>query len=214
MPLSHWNLPLPFPTQARNSIAANLLMVLLIGGGLWTMYTIQKEVYPQFQLDIVEVSVVYPGAAPAEVEQGILLPVEEAIRGVQGIKEITSTSNEGSGNISIELVAGSNRMKAFQDIDQAVNRIRTFPDDIEEPEVRLQARQREVIEIGLYGNADIWALRKMAERLRNRLLANPSITQVEIGNVPDYVTHVEIPRRRLREYNLTLGQVANIIRQW
>ncbi|MFP4047962.1 MAG: efflux RND transporter permease subunit, partial [Bacteroidales bacterium] len=81
--------------MARNSIAANLLMVILIGGGLWTMYNMQKEVFPQFALDIVEVSVVYPGAAPSEVEQGILLPVEEAIRGVQGIKEVTSTAYEG-----------------------------------------------------------------------------------------------------------------------
>jgi multidrug efflux pump subunit AcrB len=199
--------------MARNSIAANLLMILLIGGGVWSMYSIQKEVFPQFQLDIVEVSVVYPGAAPAEVEQGILLPVEEAVRGVQGIKEITSTAEEGSGRVSIELVAGTDRMKAFQDIDQAVNRIRTFPDDIEEPEVRLQARQGEVIEIGLYGDADIWTLRKLAEQLRDRLLSTPGITQVEIGNVPEYVTHIEIPRYQLRQYNLTLVQVADLIAQ-
>lgn len=199
--------------MARNPIAANLLMILLIGGGVWSMYTVQKEVFPQFQLDIVNVSVVYPGSSPAEVEQGILLPVEEAIRGVQGIKEVTSTAREGSGSITIELVAGTDRMKAFQDIDQAVNRIRTFPDDIEEPEVQLQARQREVIEIGLFGDTDIWTLRKLAERLRDRLLSEPGITQVEIGNVPDYVTHVEIPRHELRKYNLTLTQVANILQQ-
>jgi len=203
----------PIAYMARNSIAANLLMLILIGGGIWTMYNIQKEVFPQFQLDIVEVSVVYPGAAPAEVEQGILLPVEEAVRGVQGIKEVTSTANEGSGNVSIELVAGAERMKVFQDIDQAVNRIRTFPDDIEEPEVQLQAQQRDVMEIGLYGDTDIWTLRKLAERLRDRLLSAPSITQVEIGNVPDYVTHVEIPRHRLREYNLNLSDVADLIVQ-
>ena len=129
--------------MARNSIAANLLMIILIGGGIWTMFKIQKEVFPQFQLDFVEINVGYPGAAPAEVEQGILLPVEEAIRGIQGIKEITSNANEGSGEILIELVAGSNRMKVFQDIDQAVNRIRTFPDDIEQPEVALQSRQQD-----------------------------------------------------------------------
>lgn len=203
----------PIAFMARNSIAANLLMLILLGAGIWTMMNMQKEVFPQFQLDIVEVSVVYPGAAPAEVEQGILLPVEEAVRGVQGIKEITSTANEGSGNVSIELVAGTDRMKAFQDIDQAVNRIRTFPDDIEEPEVSLEAQQRDVMEIGLYGEVDIWTLRKLAERLRDRLLSNNSITQVEIGNVPDYVTHVEIPRHRLQEYNLTLQEVANLILQ-
>lgn len=199
--------------MARNSIAANLLMIILIGGGIWTMFNIQKEVFPQFQLDFVEVSVAYPGAAPEEVEQGILMPVEEAVRGIQGIKEITSTANEGSGNVLIELVAGTDRMKAFQDIDQAVNRIRTFPDDIEQPEVSLQDRQRDVMQVALYGNVDIWTLRKLAERLRNRLLSDPQITQVELGYVPDYETRIEIPRNKLREYNLTLGEVANIIAQ-
>jgi len=203
----------PIAFMARNSIAANLLMIILIGGGIWGMFTIQKEVFPEFQLDVVEVSVVYPGAAPAEVEQGILQPVEEAIRGIQGIREIVSTASEGSGTVSIELVSGSNRMKVFQDIDQAVNRINTFPDDIERPEVQLQTNQREVIELGIYGDTDIWTLRKLAERLRDRLLSNPAITQVEIGNVPDYVTHIEIARNELRKYNLTLGQVADIVAQ-
>ena len=199
--------------MAKKPIAANLLMIILLGGGIWTMFNIQKEVFPQYALDIVEVSVVYPGAAPAEVEQGILRLVEEAIRGVQGIKEITSTAEEGSGNISIELVTGAERMKTFQDIDQAVNRINTFPDDIEEPQVRLQSNQREVIEIGLYGEADIWTLRKLAEQLRDQLLSTEGITQVELGNVPDYVTHIEIPRQKLLEYNLTLGQIADIVAQ-
>ncbi|WP_420578281.1 efflux RND transporter permease subunit [Ekhidna sp.] len=198
---------------ARNSVIANLMMILLLAGGIWTMFTIQKEVLPQFQLDIVEVSVTYPGASPNEVEEGILLPVEEAIRGVQGIKEVTSTAREGSGQISVELVVGTNRMKAFQDIDQAVNRIQTFPDDIEQPRVSLQAIQRDVMEIGLFGDVDIWTLRTIAEQLRNILLSNDGITQVEIGNVPDFVTHVEIPGDKLLEYNITLGQVADIIRQ-
>ncbi|KAB1064766.1 efflux RND transporter permease subunit [Salibacter halophilus] len=203
----------PIAYMAKNSIIANLLMILLLAGGIWSMYSIQKEVYPQFQLDIVEVSVTYPGASPAEVEQGILLPVEEAVRGIQGIKEVVSRAEEGSGNVSIELVAGTKRVTAFQEIDQAVARIRTFPDEIEQPEVRLQSRQRSVIEVGLYGDEDIWTLRVLAERLRDQLLNTKNITQVEIGNVPEFVTHVEIPRYRLREYNLTLGQIANVIRQ-
>ena len=201
----------PIAFMAGNAIAANLLMMILLGGGIWTMFTIQKEVFPEYALDIVEVSVVYPGAAPAEVEQGILRPVEEAIRGVEGIKEVVSTAREGSGSIEIELVAGTDRMKSFQDIDQAVTRIRTFPDDIEEPEVRLLSNQREVMSVGLYGDAGVWALRQEAERLRDRLLSTDGITQVEIGNVPDYVTHVEIPRGRLREYGLTLGEVADLM---
>lgn len=121
--------------MARNPIITNLLMFILVGGGIWSMYNIQKEVFPAFELDFVEVRVEYPGAAPTEVEQGILLPVEETIRGIQGIKEVTSTANEGSGEILVELVTGTDRMKAFQDIDQAVSRIQTFPDDIEQPQV-------------------------------------------------------------------------------
>ncbi len=199
--------------MARNSIAANLLMVLLLGGGVWTALFIQKEVFPQFQLDLVQINVVYPGAAPAEVESGILLPIEEAVRGVQGIKEITSRASEGRGRVSLELLSGTDRMRAFQDIDQAVTRIRTFPDDIEEPEVRLQARQRQVIEVGLYGPLDVWSLRQLAQRLRDRFLAHPAITQVELGNVPEYVTHVEIPQERLRKYDLTLEEVARVIQQ-
>jgi multidrug efflux pump subunit AcrB len=199
--------------MARNSIAAHLLMIILLGGGIWTAINMQKEVDPQFELDIVNVYVSYPGAAPAEVEQGILLPVEEAARGVAGIAEVRSTAREGGGSIAFELVSGVDRIKAYQDIDQAVAQIRTFPDDAERPEVSLQARQRDVMRIGLFGEADVWTLRQLAERLRDQLLNQPAITQVELGNVPDYITHVEVPLERLREYGLTLGGIARIIEQ-
>ncbi|MEQ8771112.1 MAG: efflux RND transporter permease subunit [Phycisphaerales bacterium] len=201
----------PIAWMARNPVAANLAMLLLLIGGVWSAVSAQKEVFPQFELDIVRVSVGYPGAAPEEVEQGILRPVEEAIRGIEGIREITSEAREGSGSVSIELVTGAERMKVFQDIDQAVTRIRTFPDDIDQPDVTLQSRQREVMSIGLYGPVDIWTLRQLAETLRDQLLASPRITQVELGGVPDYITHVEIPRDRLREYGLTLSDVAQLI---
>ena len=201
----------PIAWMAQNPMAANLLMVLLLGGGVFMAVTMQKEVFPEFQLDLVSVSVGYPGAAPAEVEQGILRPVEEAVRGIEGIREITAEAREGSGSVSIELVGGADRMRAFQDVDQAVSRIRTFPDDIEQPVVSLRERRREVIEIGLYGDIGDWALRELAEQTRDQLLAQPGITQVELGRVPDYVTHVEIPRDRLREYGLTLPEVARAI---
>jgi multidrug efflux pump subunit AcrB len=199
--------------MVHNSIAAHLIMFLLLGGGAWTAITMQKEVDPEFALDTVDVRVAYPGAAPAEVEQGILLPVEEAARGVPGIKEIRSTAREGSGSVQFELVSGVDRIKAYQDIDQAVAQIRTFPDEVEKPDVSLRTRQREVMSLGLYGPVDVWALRQLAEQVRDQLLNQPEITQVELGNVPDYVTHVEIPLEQLREYGLTLGQVANIIEQ-
>ena len=202
----------PIAWMAHNSIAANLLMMLLLGGGIWSAFTVQKEVFPQFVLDIVEINVGYPGAAPEEVEQGILRPIEEALRGVDGIREVTSYAREGRASVSVELVAGQPRMKVYQDIDQAVNRIQTFPEQIEQPEVRLESEQQEVMEISIYGPIDIWSLRKLAEQLRDQLQSHEQITQVEMGRVPSYVTHVEIPRQRLREYDLTLSDVADMIR--
>ncbi len=107
------------------------------------------------------------------MEQGILLPVEEAISGIQGIKEIVSTAREGSGEIAIEFIAGTNRMKAFQDIDQAVSRIRTFPDDIEQPQ-----GEPSVAAAGCDGNKPLRTggyldPAQLGEQLRNILLSNP-----------------------------------------
>lgn len=201
----------PIAWMARNAIAANLLMAILVIGGVWVGFQSQKEVFPDFQLDVVTVGVGYPGAAPTEVEQGILRPIEDAVRGVSGIREITSEAREGSGSVSIELLGGTDRMKAFQDVDQAVSRIRTFPDDIEQPEVSLRSRQREVMSVVLYGPIDIWTLRQLGEQLRDRLLSDENITEVEINRASDYVTHVEVPRHRLREYGLTLADVARLI---
>jgi len=198
--------------MAKNPVAANLLMIVLLVGGIGTALNIQKEVFPQFQLDIVTVNVGYPGAAPSEVEQGIILPIEETIRAVDGIKEFTSQAREGGGRVEIELVGNTDRMRVFQDIDQAVSRIRTFPDDIDRPVVSLRTQQREVLNIVLFGGDDRWTLRRQAEMLRDRMLSDPRITQIELRGSPGFVTHVEIPREVLREYKLTLADVANIIK--
>ena len=203
----------PIAWMARNSIAANLMMVLLLVGGLWMSLQVQKEVFPQFQLDMVQITVSYPGAAPEEVEKGILLPVEEAVQGIQSIKEMTSTAREGTGTIQLELTTGSNRMQALQDIEQAVDRIRTFPEQAEEPQVRLVTPTRDVMELTLYGNVDIWTLRQLGEQVRNRLLSEDAITQAVISDVPAYMTSVEIPQDVLRRYNLTLSEVAARIEQ-
>ena len=182
--------------MARNSIAANLLMFLLLGGGIWSAATIQKEVFPQFELDIVEISVDYPGAAPWKSSKEFCGRSKGPFVAWMGSKG-SAAKREGRGEVLIELVAGQQRMKAFQDIEQAVSRIRTFPDQIEQPEVRLQSEQREAVQVAIYGPIDIWELRKLAEQLRDQLQANEQITQVELRRVPAYVTHVEIPRQRL-----------------
>ncbi len=197
--------------MVHNPVAANLLMLLLFLGGLYSAAEVQKEVEPPYELDVVTVDVSYPGASPAEVEQGILMPVESAVQGIQGVDQLTSTAREGAGSISLELVVGEDRQRVFQDVDQAVSRIRTFPEQAEQPEVALEARQRGVMEVGLFGPVDVWTLRILGRRLADQLRAHPDISQIELRRVPDFVTHVEVPVATLRAHGLTLDDIADAI---
>ena len=113
----------PIRWMARNSVAANLLMVVLLIGGFMLALQVKQEVFPEFELDMVTISVPYPGASPAEVEQGIILAVEEEVRGIDGVKEVRSTASEGIGMTTIELLKGANSQKASQDIKNAIDRI-------------------------------------------------------------------------------------------
>ncbi len=201
----------PISWMCRNGVTPNLLMIFLIVGGLVAMVNITKEVFPEFALDVVNVSVSYPGASPEEVEQGIVLALEEAIRGVENIVEVTSSSREGSGSISAEYDPGANAIQVYQDIQQAVDRIRTLPDDAEEPQIELVSRRREVLDLQVYGDASEWALRNIAENVRERLLQTPGITQVEIDNARNFEVHILPEREILRTYNLTLQDIATRI---
>ncbi|MDZ4199366.1 MAG: efflux RND transporter permease subunit, partial [Kiritimatiellia bacterium] len=199
--------------MARNPVASNLLMLTLLIGGFLAFRNIQQEVFPDFELDIVNVSVVYPGASPEEVEQGIILAVEEAIRGVDGVKEVTSRAGEGSGFVSAELMLGADRAKVYQDIQQEVDRITTFPGETERPTVRLASRRREVINILLSASLPETVMREMAEQISDRLLQDPGITLVELSGVRAMEIAVSVPQDKLREMGLTLADIARAIRQ-
>lgn len=195
----------------NNRVTSNLLMIVLLVGGFITANQIKQEVYPEFTLDMVSVSVPYSGASPEEIEKGIILAIEEAIQGVDGIKEYTSTASEGSGVVTIELQTGVNQQTVLQDIKQEVDSISTFPDDAEDPIVSLVSRKREVLQINLFGNTTEQTLRELAETTRDRLLQQKGISQVEIVGGKDFEVAVEINQQQLRTYGLTLGQVATII---
>ncbi len=201
----------PLAWMAYNRVTPNLLMVALLLGGFFVSGQIKKEVFPEFELDRVTISVAYPGASPEEVEQGIVLVVEEAVRGLEGIKELTSRAAESRGSVNIELLVDIDQQKVYQEIKQEVDRIRTFPDDAEEPQVSLLARRHEVLNIQLYGNTTEAALRETAEQVRDRLLQDPGITQIDLSGARDLEIHVDVPQEKLRAYNLTLDEIGRII---
>ena len=201
----------PIAWMVRHRVAPNVLMAFLVGGGILGALFIKKEVFPEYELDLVTVRVSYPGASPEEVEQGIILSVEEAVRGLEGVKEVTSRAGEGGGSVTIEIAAGEDRQRIYQDIQQQVDRIRTFPEDIERPVVSLLASRRQVLSLQVYGKTTEWALRDVAEQVRDRLLQTGRVTVVELDGVRPYEVRIEVREAALRAHGLTLDRIARAI---
>ena len=145
---------------ARNPVAANLLMVLIIGAGIYSLFNrIPLEVFPDIELDIVSVRVSYPGATPSEVEEGLSIRIEEAIQDLEGIEQIQSRSAEGSAVINVEVAQGYEPRILMEDIKARVDAINTLPDGAERPTVSIRQRTREVISVVLFGERPEWELR-------------------------------------------------------
>lgn len=199
---------------ANNRVAANVIMIVLIlGGFLMLATTIKQEVFPEVEIETVIINVPYPGASPEEVEQGVILAVEEAVRGLDGVKEVRSTAAEGTAVVAVELLVGTDKDRALNDVKSAVDRVTSLPEDAERPVISLATNRRQVISLALYGDVDELVLHDLAESVRFDLLEHPDITYVDIGGTRPLEISVEVPQRELREHDLTLGGVAQSIRQ-
>ncbi len=200
--------------MTRNPVAANLCMAVFIIGGLLILLTaVRQEVFPAFDVDTVRITVPYPGASPEEVEKGILLAVEEAVQGIDEVKEIQSTASEGMGAVNVELRFDADMNKALADIKNEIDRITSFPLDAEEPTVRLLTTRRQVLSFVLYGDQSERVLRELAESVRDDLLKDDRITQVELEGVRPLEIRIEVPQANLRAYGLTLEEVARRVRR-
>lgn len=197
--------------MAGNSVAANLIMWVCLIGGLIMLTRIKQEVFPEFDADTVSVSVLYPGASPEEVEKGIVLAIEERVSGLDGVKNVSSSSTEGLGTVTVESLAGADVERLAQDVKGEVDRITSFPDDAETPKVVIDTRRQQTMTIAIYGNLDERILRELAETARDELLLDPNITQIDFSGVRDLEISIEISQDTLRTYGLTLQQVAAII---
>jgi multidrug efflux pump subunit AcrB len=202
----------PISWMAQNSVASNLLMFVLIVGGLLVASRVKREVFPEFELDIVQVSVVYPGASPEEVEEGVILSIEDEVRSLDGIKQVTSSSFEGRGIVNIELLRGVDNGNVLQNAKNVVDSIQSFPEEAERPIVSLLERRRNVISLLISGTVDRKILRALAEEIREELIQEEGITLVELKAIPPLEISVEIPAAKLRAYNLRLEQVADLVR--
>ncbi len=199
--------------MAENHVAANLLMLVLIVGGLILGSNVKQEVFPDVTLDRIQVSVAYPGAGPEEVEEGVILKIEENLTGVDGIKQVKSVAAEGYGVVTAEIMTDADIDLVLQDIKSEVDRITTFPQDAEKPVVSKLLNRREVISVVVYGKLPERSLRELAEQVRDELLLEPGITQVDLSGVRPYEISIEINETNLRRYGLTFDQIAQRVRQ-
>ncbi|MBN1492136.1 MAG: efflux RND transporter permease subunit [Phycisphaerae bacterium] len=198
--------------MARNYVAANIIMLGLLGGGLFAAFHIRQEVFPAHQIDIINFSMSYPGASPEEVEQGIILAVEEEVRGLEAVKRMTATAFEGSASVSIELVDGVDPNRALQEVKNAIDRVSSFPEDAERATIGLEMRRSSVIQLTVAGDVDERTLYAFVSSVREELLAKPEITQIDLygGRSPEI--SIEVSQESLRSLALTLGDIASLIR--
>jgi len=199
--------------MTRNGVAANLLMALLIVAGVFGAATIVQEVFPEFSLDAVQVRVEFPGGSPEEIEESIVQRVEDRIEGIEGIDRITATAAENFGIVTAELTRDAEIARVRNDIKQEVDRITAFPEAAEEPVVQELSNRRQALQVAIYGDASERVLKESAKRIKDELTTYPSISYIEIDGVRDYEISVEVSREALQAYDLTLPQVAGLVRQ-
>ncbi len=197
--------------MASNPVAANLLMIILMIGGIIVASQVRREVFPYFELTVVTVSVTVSGATPEEMEKSVAQAIEEAVQGLDGVEETTAQITSGTATITIEGTDDVDGNILLQDVKAAVDRITTFPVDAESPIVSLASSRREAIELMVAGDVDAASLRYWAELLKEELIQDPAITQVELENVRDHEVWVEVTQDTLRRYGLTMEDVAKAI---
>ena len=198
--------------------AMNTLFVGVIAVGVLATFMLRREVFPEFELEIVLVNVPYPGASPEEVEDGICQKIEEAVRSIDGIKKQAAVAKEGLGSMVLELETSADPEKVLNEVRSEIDRISTFPLLSEDPEVKQVTMREAAILVGVVGpeqsglDAEL-ALRELAESTREDLIRLESVSQANISGEKAFQIDVEIPEETLQEYGLTLQSVAQIIRR-
>uniref|UniRef100_Q0HRN7 Acriflavin resistance protein n=1 Tax=Shewanella sp. (strain MR-7) TaxID=60481 RepID=Q0HRN7_SHESR len=193
---------------ARNSVAANLLMWALLIGGLFSTVLINKEVFPSFNLNLLSITVAYPGAAPQEIEEGINIKIEEAIQDINGIKKVTSVASEGVGSITVEVEDDYDVQTVLDEAKLRLDAISTFPVNIEKPQIYKIEPENNVIWVSVYGDMSLHDMKELAKSVRDDLTQLPAVTRAKVTGVRDYEIGIEVSEDKLREYGLTFSQVA------
>jgi len=198
---------------ANNTVFANILLVLIfLAGGIAAMSMI-RENFPEISVDIITVSVAYPGADPEEVEEGISRKIEEALEGLEGIKQYTTQSRENEGIATIEVLENYDINGVLDRVRSKMDAISTFPKHAEEPVITEIIFKDPVMLLYLSGDMSERRIKEWAERIKDEIQQIPEISQVMVFGVRDYEIAIEVSEERLREYGLTFTRVVEAVRR-
>ena len=198
---------------SHNPVAANLVMAVMLVGGLLAAFGLTAQIFPTIDPGVINITVPYPGATPAEVEEGITRRVEEATLGIDGVERVLSTASENMGVVTVELKDRVDKAKVRNDLETAVDRIADFPpEDAEEPDIVVAQTISDVLTLVVSSELGERELRRAAELLEQELLALPAVSLVALVGARDYEIAIEVREEALRRHDLSMSQVAAAVR--
>jgi multidrug efflux pump subunit AcrB len=196
----------------RYPIWSNVILISILAFGSISFVQMSYSFFPELQTDIISIQVIYPGASPQEIEEGVVLKIEENLDGLEGVERVTSVSRENSATVSVEITYGYDLDKLLNDVKNAVDQINSFPQGIEKPVIFEQKFRSRAISVVIYGETDLFNLKVVAENLRDVLLASLEISQVNLSGLPNLEFSIEVPESNLRRYEITFDEVAAAVR--
>ena len=197
----------------KNPVAANLLMLFIIVAGAISASTISTDMFPRTDRNIVQVTAVYPGAAPVEVEKGVILPIESALQGLSGVKEMRSKASRDLASIELDIEPSQDINEVMARIEDRISSILNFPDDLEKPSVSKFEDISWVTGVAVSGPLDEFQRKELGQEIRDELLELSQVKKVILWGVDDYEISIEVKEQRLRELNMTLAEVAKVVRE-
>ena len=198
---------------ARNPVAANLLMSILVLAGIVSLLTVHQQTFPEMDAEIVSVTVPYLGAAPVEAEEGVCIRIEEAVEGTPGIDKISSTASEGLCSVNIEITEDADPIQALNEIKSKVDGINSFPKETEKPIVSKLTLPHPVIDLILLGDVGERTLKELGTEIRNEISDLPGISQVQLTYVRPYEISIEVSENTLRRHGLALENIVEVVRR-
>ncbi len=196
----------------RYAIAADLLMISLLIGGVVSMGKVTSTFFPEVKSKIINIQIVYPGASPEEIEEGIVIKIEDNLKGVAGIDQVTSVSSENAASIIVETAHANETDEILQDVKNAVDRISSFPTGMEPPIIYKRDQIDLAISFAVNGDADLATLKRIARKVEDDLREVEGISQVELNGFPDEEIEVTLSEDKMRSLNLSFIEVAAALR--